>query len=74
MTITAIVLTTEQANALRGTYNDIAALEPVAIGDGRYFLPLAVPQDPNFSEVYAELAALPVEEITLPESQEPTDA
>lgn len=71
MTITVITLTAEQANALRGVYNNIAALEPVAIGDGRYFLPLAVLEDVNFSEVHDELAALPVEEITLPEPTEP---
>ena len=71
MTITAIILTAVQANTLRGTYNDIAALEPVAVGDGRYFLPLAVLNDTNFSEVHDELAVLPVEEITLPEPQEP---
>ena len=71
MTITAIILTAEQANALRGTYNNIAALEPVAIGDGRYFLPLAVLDDANFSEIHDQLAALPVEEITLPEPTEP---
>ena len=69
MTITAIILTAEQANALRGTYNDIAALEPVAIGDGRYFLPLAVLNDTNFSEVHELLSALPIEEITIIESE-----
>ena len=71
MSITAIILTAEQANALRGVYNNIAALEPVAVGDGRFFLPLAVLEDENFSDVHDELAALPVEEITLPEPTEP---
>lgn len=71
MTITVIVLTAGQAQTVRGTYNEIASLEPVPIGDGRYFLPLAVLEDANFSEVHDELAALPVEEIILPEPQEP---
>ena len=71
MTITAIILTAEQANALRGTYNDIAALEPVPTGDGRFFLPLAVLEDPNFSEVHEVLSSFPVETIQLPEPAEP---
>lgn len=71
MTITAIILTTEQAQTVRGTYNEIASLEPVPIGDGRYFLPLAVLEDENFTAVHMELASLPVETIELPEPAEP---
>lgn len=71
MSITAIILTAEQANALRVTYNNIAALEPVAVGDGRYFLPLEVLEDVNFAAVHTELASLPVETIQLPEPAEP---
>lgn len=70
MTITAIILTLEQVKLLKGTYNNIAALEPVAIGDGRFFLPLAVLSDSNFSEVHAQLAALPMEEIIVESSAE----
>lgn len=65
MTFTAIVLTAEQALNLRGTYHNIAALEPVPIGDGRYFLPLAVLEDANFAEVKPILESLPQEEITI---------
>lgn len=69
MTITAIILTAEQADSIRGTYNGIASLEPVPIGDGRYFLPLAVLEDPNFAEVHEVLLSFPVEEITIIESE-----
>jgi len=65
MIITAIVLTANQAETIRGTYNEIASLEPVPVGDGRFFLPLAVLNDPNFAEVHEILSALPIEEIIL---------
>jgi len=65
MTITVIILTAEQADSIRGTYNGIASLEPVPIGDGRYFLPLAVLEDANFSEVHELLSSFPVEEVTI---------
>lgn len=65
MTITAIILTAGQAQTVRGTYNEIASLEPVPTGDGRYFLPLAVLDDANFAEVHEILSALPIEEIIL---------
>lgn len=65
MTITAIILTTEQADSIRGTYNEIASLEPVPTGDGRFFLPLAVLNDSNFAEVHEMLSAFPTEEITI---------
>lgn len=65
MTITAIVLTAGQAQTVRGTYNEIASLEPVPIGDGRYFLPLAVLFDSNFIEIHEILESFPIEEITI---------
>lgn len=65
MIITVIILTKTQAQTVRGTYNEIASLEPVPIGDGRYFLPLAVLTDPNFAEVHEVLSSFPVEEVTI---------
>lgn len=65
MTIIAIILTTPQANELRGTYNQIAALEPVPTNDGRFFLPLAVLDDQNFASIHEHLTTLPIEEITI---------
>jgi len=69
MTITAIVLTAGQTQTVRGTYNEIASLEPVPIGGGRYFLPLAVLDDPNFADVHELLSGFPIEEITIIESE-----
>ncbi len=71
MTITAIILTEGQAQIVRGTYNEIASLEPVTIVDGRYFLPLAVLDDPNFAEVHELLNALSIEEIIIDPPSEP---
>lgn len=65
MTLTALILTEGQADSVRGTYNEIASLEPVPIGDGRYFLPLAVLNDPNFAEVHEVLSSFPIEEVTI---------
>lgn len=65
MTITAIILTEGQADSVKGTYNEIASLEPVPTGDGRFFLPLAVLNDPNFTEVHELLSSFPIEEVTI---------
>ena len=58
---TLILLNAGQADAVRGPSATVegAALEPVALPDGRFILPLAVLDDPAHSQHRALLAGLP---------------
>jgi hypothetical protein len=72
MRLDALTLTTNEAQTIRGTYNEIESLDPVLIDDGRYFLPLAVLENPNLIEVQELLRSFPTKEITIViESVEP---
>ncbi|WP_029004784.1 hypothetical protein [Azorhizobium doebereinerae] len=65
MATTFLILTSAQANALRGPTAPGAALEPVALADGaRWVLPMSVLDDPAHGSRHAELVALPVDEVT----------
>ena len=58
---TLILLNAGQADAVRGPSATVegAALEPIALVDGRFILPLAVLEDPAHALHRAPLAALP---------------
>lgn len=58
---TLILLTSSQADAVRGpsTTMEGAALEPIALTDGRFVLPVAVLDDPAHAAHRDFLAALP---------------
>ena len=58
---TVILLMAGQADAVRGPSATVegAALEPVALPDGRFILPLAVLDDPAHSQHRGLLAGLP---------------
>jgi hypothetical protein len=54
-----IVLSSEQAAQVRGKSPPFAALEPVAVNDGRFVLPVAVLEDPAHAKDIPFLATLP---------------
>jgi hypothetical protein len=59
----AIILTAEQAAAVRGPTSPISALDPVQLPDLRWFLPARVLEDPAHAIHHALLAALPQDDI-----------
>ena len=63
---TIILLTNEQADHVRGPSSEapqMAALEPVALSDGRFMLSVAVLDDPAHGAHRDYLSALPTSEI-----------
>ena len=59
---TVILLTSEQANTVRGPsaeFPSMAALQPIALTDGRFILGVEVLTDPAHAEDHDYLAALP---------------
>lgn len=57
-----ICLTKEQAEKIRGRHGEYSELQPMELTDGRYGLPVEVLTDPDLKEVHDLLAALPIEE------------
>lgn len=58
-----IILTEEQAQQVRGTTHEGAALEPVLLNGGDYFLPESVLEDAAHALHHAFLATLPVRDL-----------
>lgn len=54
-----IILTAAEAEAVRGNSTPIAAIEPVALTDGRFILGIEVLTDPAHAKHHAFLALLP---------------
>lgn len=61
-----IVMTKEQADAVRGDTAPYARLRPRNLGDGRYTLPADVLNDPAHESKWALLASYPTKEIEDP--------
>lgn len=64
-----IILTAEQAESVRGAGRNNSSLQPLFF-DGRYLLPEAVLQDPDYIDQREFLAALPVEDVLIVNSDE----
>lgn len=62
-----IILTSEQAAAVRGPTAPGSALDPIPLADGSYVLPEAVLADPAHAIRHEALAALPTREVALDE-------
>ena len=58
-----IIITSEQAAKVRGNSTSFAALDPIALDDGRFFLPLEVLDDPAHAKHIPYLAALPMAKL-----------
>jgi len=58
-----IYLTAEQADAVRGVYDNIYVLDPIAHADG-FVLPICVLASTAYESVQAILAACPRVEVT----------
>lgn len=58
-----IILTAEQADAVRGPTSPGAALDPIALVDGTFVLPIEVLADPAHQSKWADLNALPTREV-----------
>lgn len=50
-----ILLTKEQADKVRGRHGQYSALDPIALEDGRFILPIDVLDDKEHAEVLNEL-------------------
>ena len=64
---TVILLTSEQANTVRGPsaeFPSMAALQPIALTDGRFILGVEVLTDPMHSEYRTLLASLPTADFS----------
>jgi hypothetical protein len=59
-----IILTAEQAAAVAGPSAPHHVLEPRALSDGNYALPVAVLSDPAHREKWPELEDLPQRDLT----------
>jgi hypothetical protein len=62
---TIIILSASDAGVVRGPSATVegAALEPVALSDGRFILPLVVLDDPAHSPHWALLSGLPTSDL-----------
>jgi len=58
-----IYLTAEQADTIRGVYDNIYALDPIACADG-FVLPVSVLASTAYDSVHAVLASCPIIEVT----------
>lgn len=67
-----IILTAQQADAVRGPTSNQAALMPVKLVGGAYVLPEEVLSDPNHKVHYDFLSPLPKREV-LPSEWPPAD-
>lgn len=61
-----IVLTTEQADAVRGPTTPGQALDPREIGPDLHILPLAVLTGNHGGAIMAKLRALPIQDVAIP--------
>ncbi|WP_442577871.1 hypothetical protein ACSBOB_20200 [Mesorhizobium sp. ASY16-5R] len=64
-----IILTSAQADVVRGPTANNAYLEPRRISDDVYILPEEVLADPDHAVHHAFLASLPIGEVVFPEPE-----
>lgn len=65
-----LILTTEQADTVRGEASPGYLLAPVELADGTYCLPTRVLDEPGYSLHFELLAALPRAETVTPKPAE----
>ena len=58
-----IYLAKEQADKVRGRHGQYSALDPIALDDGRFMLPVDVLEDKEHAEVLSDLGACKFAEI-----------
>ena len=60
-----IILTSEQAEKVRGRHGKYSALDPVLADNGMFILPTDVMDDPEHKEVFADLGECKFAEIDI---------
>ncbi len=68
-----IILTTEQANQVRGDYDNHFSLAPIYIGDNVYALPLSVLDNQNYSRAFTILSQCQIGDVERPEAEDETN-